>query len=208
MKNTHYQIAAWSVLAAIVFVTVSPIQMRPGDLLSVDIDRAAAFGLLASVFMIAYPRHAMIVGLLVVASAGAMELLQLLSPTRHARLDDAVIKSGGALAGMAAALAYNRLRVARHAVRARRLVVTQWPAMDPAMAAVEAGMSTLPVSSGMIEAVYFSPADGRLRVRTRDGEERLFHGVSQEDANALVTAPSPDHHYVEQIRNKFSQLAA
>jgi hypothetical protein len=70
------------------------------------------------------------------------------------------------------------------------------------------GMTSMPVTSKMIEAVYFSQEDGRLRIRMHNGEERLFQGVSQEDAKALVTAQSPGRHYVEKIRTKFKRIAA
>ncbi|MGV3552847.1 KTSC domain-containing protein [Rhizobium sp.] len=201
MKNAHYQAAAWSAFAAIVFVTVSPIQMRPGDLLSVDVDRALAFGALATIFMVAYPRHALKVGLFVVVLAGATEALQLLSPTRHARFDDALIKGAGAVGGMALAFFYNALRVKRHARRAQKHGATARP--QPA----QAGMIELPVTATMIQSVYFSPQDGRLRIRMHDGEERLFQGVRQEDAEALVAAPSPDQHYIEEITARFSRAA-
>lgn len=204
MRNPHYQAAAWSALAAIVFVTVSPIQMRPGDILSVDVDRALAFGLLASMFMVAYPRYALSVGLLVVAGAGATEMLQLFSPTRHARIDDALIKAAGAVAGMAAAFIYNAFRIARHARKGRIVDLPE----HFEEARILDDMIALPVSSRMIQSVYFSPVDGRLRVRLHDGEERLFQGVSQEDAEALVKAPSPGRHYAEEIRGKFPPLAA
>jgi hypothetical protein len=88
--------------------------MRPGDLFSVDLDRALAFGLLSSMFMIAYPRHALLVGIFVVLSAGGIELLQAMSPTPHARLDDAIVKGTGAIAGMLFASAYNVWRSIRH----------------------------------------------------------------------------------------------
>ncbi|WP_377293467.1 VanZ family protein [Rhizobium sp. SG2393] len=204
MKNAPYQIAVWTALAAIVFVTVSPIQMRPGDIFAVDVDRALAFGLLAAGFMIAYPRHALKVGLLVVLAASATEALQLLSPTRHARIDDALVKTAGAAAGMAFAYAYNALRAMRHATRATRRpplrVVSDIPAVE--------GMTALPVQSRLIEAVYFSPEDGKLRVRLHSGEQRLFEGVSLGDVEALVNAPSPGKHYVEEVRTKFRRLAA
>lgn len=204
MKNVHYQIAAWSALAAIVVMTVSPIQMRPGDLLSVDSDRALAFTFMASAFMIAYPRHAILVGLLVVASAGLTELLQMLSPSRHARLDDALIKTAGAVAGMLLAFLYNALREMRHDRRARRRVELA----RARFAAATRGMTALPVQSRMIEAVYFSPEDGQLRIRMHNGEERLFAGVSPDDAEALVSSPSPGRHYAEEFRTKFQRLAA
>ena len=121
MNTLKYQIVAWTAFAAIVFVTVSPIEMRPGDISSVDVDRALAFGLLSSMFMVAYPRHALLVGGFIVLSAGGIELLQALSPTRHARLDDAIIKGSGALAGMALAFSYNAFRTFRHARRRARI---------------------------------------------------------------------------------------
>ena len=69
-------------------------------------------------------------------------------------------------------------------------------------------MTSLPVTSNMIQAVYFSQEDGKLRIRMHNGQERLFQGVSQEEAEALVKAPSPGRHYVEQIRTRFPRLAA
>ena len=197
MNTRKYQIAAWTAFAAIVFVTVSPIEMRPGDIFSVDVDRALAFGLLSSMFMVAYPRHALFVGGFVVLSAGAIELLQALSPTRHARLDDAVIKAAGALGGMALAFSYNALRTLRHARRRSRVAAVATP---------EA--TRLPVTSALIEAAYFSPEDGKLRIRMRNGEEQIFGDVDENAVNSLVTAPSPATYYLEHIKDKFPKRAA
>ena len=199
MNTRKYQITAWTAFAAIVFVTVSPIEMRPGDIFSLDVDRALAFGLLSSMFMVAYPRHALLVGGFVVLSAGAIELLQALSPTRHARLDDAIIKGTGALAGMGLAFSYNALRTFRHARRRARIAM--------ASAAIS-GMQHLPVTSALIEAVYFSPEDGRLRIRMRNGEEQVFGDVDENAVKSLVTAPSPGTYYLENIRDKFPKRAA
>lgn len=197
MNTLKYQIAAWAAFAAIVFVTVSPIEMRPGDIFSVDLDRALAFGLLSSMFMIAYPRHALLVGSFVVLSAGAIELLQALSPTRHARLDDATIKGAGALGGMLLAFSYNALRAIRHARRRARVAALGTPAT-----------LRLPVTSALIEAVYFSREDGKLRIRMRNGEEQIFGDVDESAVNSLVTAPSPGTYYLEHIRDKFPKRAA
>ena len=199
MNTLKYQIAAWAAFATIVFVTVSPIEMRPGDIFSVDIDRALAFALLSSMFMVAYPRHALMVGGFVVLSAGGIELLQALSPTRHARLDDAIIKGSGALCGMALAFSYNAFRTFRHARRRARV------AAGPSSAAA---MELLPVTSALIDAVYFSPADGRLRIRLRDGTEQIFGDVDAASVDALVTAPHPSNFYLENIKDKFPRKAA
>lgn len=197
MNNLKYQIAAWAALAAIVFVTVSPIEMRPGDVLSVDLDRALAFGLLSSMFMVAYPRHALFVGGMIVLSAGAIELLQALSPTRHARFDDAVVKGAGALGGMVLAFAYNVLRRFRHTRRRARIAARAAP-----------GMRRLPVTSALVEAVYFSPEDGKLRIRLRSGEEQVFGDVDEGSVDALLASPSPAIYYREHIKDKFPKRAA
>jgi len=199
MSTRKYQITAWTAFAAIVFVTVSPIEMRPGDMFSVDVDRALAFGLLSSIFMVAYPRHALLVGGFVVLSAGGIELLQALSPTRHARLDDAIIKGAGALGGMALAISYNALRTFRHARRRARLA---------ALPSATSAMQRMPVTSALIETVFFSPEDGKLRIRMRNGEEQIFGDVDAGAVNSLVTAPSPGVYYLENIKDKFPKRAA
>jgi hypothetical protein len=68
--------AAWTGLAAIVLVTVGPISLRPTDLLPANVDRMLAFGLLASLYVVAYPRHWVLVGVGIVVGAGVIELLQ------------------------------------------------------------------------------------------------------------------------------------
>ena len=104
--------AAWLALVAVLFVTVSPIGLRPHDVMSVQGDRALAFGLLAGLFVLAYPRHWLLVGLGIVVAAIGIEWLQELSPTRHARWGDAMVKAGGAACGAAIATLTN-LMIAR-----------------------------------------------------------------------------------------------
>lgn len=110
MTSRLFKISAWLVLAAIVFVTVSPIGLRPHDPLSVNLDRALAFCLMSGLFVLAYPRHWVAVLALTFFGAGAIETLQFLSPTRHAEMIDAAVKAGGAVAGVALAMLANRLR--------------------------------------------------------------------------------------------------
>lgn len=101
---------AWLVLAVIIFVTVCPIGLRPHDFLPVNDDRALAFSLLAGLFVVAYPRHWIVAALAIILGAGAIEALQLLSPSRHARIDDAMVKAVGACVGVFAGYAFNQLR--------------------------------------------------------------------------------------------------
>jgi VanZ family protein len=107
--------AAWLVLAFILFSTVSPIGLRPHTLMTADTDRAGAYALAGLVFVLAYPRHWKAIGLLLVIAAIGFELLQELSPSRHARLHDALIKAGGSMLGVAAAYTVNQMRARRTA---------------------------------------------------------------------------------------------
>jgi hypothetical protein len=101
---------AWSSLAAILFVTVSPIGLRPHDPLPVNTDRALAFAVMAFLFISAYPRKAWTVLALLIVGAGAIEAMQLLAPTRHAHLLDASVKAGGVVIGACAAVLVARIR--------------------------------------------------------------------------------------------------
>lgn len=101
--------AAWLSLLAILFVTICPIDLRPHTMTEVGIDRAGAFAAMALLFTSAYPRQWLAIAVLLALSAFGLELLQELSPTRHARFDDALVKAAGALFGVAVAHALLRL---------------------------------------------------------------------------------------------------
>lgn len=104
---------AWLLLAAIIFVTVSPIGLRPHTITSVNIDRALAYLVVGLAFALAYPRHWIMVAVLLIAGALFIEYLQYLSPTRHARLQDAGVKAVGGTIGVLAGSIFNRVRAAR-----------------------------------------------------------------------------------------------
>lgn len=113
MTPKFFRLLAWSALAVIVFVTTSPIGLRPHDVLAVNVDRALAFTITTMLFVLAYPRHWLLCAALLVVGAFGIEMLQLLSPTRHAHLQDAGIKAAGAAIGVALGLAINEFRVRR-----------------------------------------------------------------------------------------------
>ncbi len=109
MASRLFKFLPWLALAAIVFVTVSPIRMRPQDFASVDIDRAGAFAVMALLFVLAYPRQWLLCAILLIVGAGSIELLQVLSPSRHAHLDDAAVKAAGAAIGCLFGWTINRM---------------------------------------------------------------------------------------------------
>ena len=106
---------AWLSLAFITFATLSPIQDRPAlgsvGLLQIfsDYDHYIAFAVIGGLFGLAYPRQTLFVCLVVFGAAIVLELAQLLTPDRHARVTDAMSKIVGGAIGMA--LAHLSLRL-------------------------------------------------------------------------------------------------
>ncbi|MBY3183231.1 VanZ family protein [Rhizobium laguerreae] len=101
---------AWLLLALILFVTVSPIGLRPETVTTVDTDRGGVYVLVGLAFALAYPKKWKMVAVLLIAGAVAIEYLQYLAPTRHPRLHDAGIKAAGAALGLLAGWLINRWR--------------------------------------------------------------------------------------------------
>jgi hypothetical protein len=105
-------LAAWCVLGYITFVTLSPIGLRP-ETGSVSAERLLAYGLLGTLFVMAYPQHFLRVITLILVVASVLELLQHLTPDRHGHIADAGEKIAGGVAGASIA------RLAQLLLRAR-----------------------------------------------------------------------------------------
>ena len=166
-----------------------------------DVDRALAFAILCALFATAYPRNWRWVLVAAVLAPCAIEMLQMLSPTRHPRLDDAVVKALGGLAGVAIALflqLFSR-RFASKNVIVRPVQFTHIP--------IAPSMMALPVKSRLIQSMHFSQTDGRLRIRLSDGRERLFEGVTAGEALAFVASPSPGTYYMNDFKKRFKRAA-
>ncbi|WP_426442371.1 VanZ family protein [Bradyrhizobium genosp. P] len=103
MLEKLLSVAAWALLAFIVYITISPLVDRPRLTSSASFEHVAAFAALGALFFLAYPRHIVLVCLIVIGSAVLLERMQLLTPDRHARLHDAIEKIAGGAAGMVAA---------------------------------------------------------------------------------------------------------
>ncbi|PLP59851.1 hypothetical protein CYK37_06585 [Mesorhizobium loti] len=87
-------------LALIVFATLSPIGLRPhlGD---ANLERALAYLLLGVALALSFPRHTVRTAFLVVGIAAVLEMLQLIDPGRHGRVEDMIIKAAAGLVGVA-----------------------------------------------------------------------------------------------------------
>ena len=100
MKQGYLLTLAWAALAAIAFVTLSPIGIRPRIPMPVDLERALAFCVTGLLFALAYPRHIGWAAAIVLLGVFGLELLQELRPDRHAQFADAVVKAAGASLGL------------------------------------------------------------------------------------------------------------
>jgi VanZ family protein len=94
-------IAGWLALAFIVIVTLSPVEARP-SIGNSHLEHFAAFALIGLAFALAYPNRILLVVILVMGAALGLEALQLLTPDRHARATDALVKSLGGISGICA----------------------------------------------------------------------------------------------------------
>lgn len=97
-----FQLMSWFLFAAIVTVTLGPVTLRPHTHFSPDLDRFAAYIVLGVFFALSYPRcRLLLLGVLLVASAGTLEWAQSLVPHRDPYLGDFLLKAGGAVIGLA-----------------------------------------------------------------------------------------------------------
>ena len=99
MIQRLFTIAGWLALAFIAYATLSPIDARP-VLAGPQIEHFAAFAVMGILFGLAYPNRLFLVAAIVVGSAFSLEALQLLTPDRHGRLVDALVKATGGICGI------------------------------------------------------------------------------------------------------------
>ena len=79
---------AWAFAAAIVALSVVPPSLRPVTDLPHDVEHFGAFVLCGFAFGLGYRTATLVEGAALVAFAGAIEMVQLVVPGRHARLID------------------------------------------------------------------------------------------------------------------------
>jgi VanZ family protein len=92
------RIFAWLLAAAVTFATLGPASYRPHSDFGQDGEHAFAFVLIGIAFGLAYPRHRSTVVVTIVL-IGVLELLQLIVPGRHARLEDFIVDAIAACVG-------------------------------------------------------------------------------------------------------------
>ncbi len=103
------KLLAWLLLAAIAFVTLAPIGLRPNSGYSPTIERFAAFAAVGLCFALAYPRQLWLIVVIVMGAAIAFEALQLVSASRHGRVFDLAVKLAGGGFGIAVGAVAERI---------------------------------------------------------------------------------------------------
>jgi VanZ like family len=91
---------AWGGLCLVAIVSLAPIGFRPESGYSVSVERFSAFAAIGLAFALAYPRHAWLALFIAAGSALLFEVLQMLVPSRHAHLFDALVKVAGGATGV------------------------------------------------------------------------------------------------------------
>jgi VanZ family protein len=99
--TTMLRIVAWLLAAAVTFATLGPPSFRPQSNLGQDGEHALAFVLIGLAFGLAYPRQRSIAYAISVVTIGAIEILQIWAPGRHARIEDFVVDVLATCAGLA-----------------------------------------------------------------------------------------------------------
>jgi apolipoprotein N-acyltransferase len=94
------RLVAWGGLALIVILTLAPIGLRPESMLPPSIERFSAFAAVGLAFALAYPHHFWLAVFVAIGSALLLELLQVLEPSRHGRVFDALVKVAGGATGL------------------------------------------------------------------------------------------------------------
>jgi hypothetical protein len=109
--RTVFRFAAWVLLLALAEVTIAP--KRPHTLLPTDLERIIAWACAGAIFAMAYVDRLLLVLLMLVGTAGSLELAQIEAFQRHARLSDFLVKVAGGLIGIGSVRAVQYLRSAK-----------------------------------------------------------------------------------------------
>lgn len=101
--NMIFRLLAWALAAAVAFATLGPPSLRPHSELGQDGEHALAFILVGLAFGLAYGRNRLLTTAVAVVLIGALEIMQLWAPGRHARFEDFAVDALAACVGLAMA---------------------------------------------------------------------------------------------------------
>src|ERR1700674_2952366 len=101
------RIIAWLLIAAAIFLSIGPQKFRPYTGIEHELEHFLAFSILGLAFGLGYPGRGLILAILGIAIAGALETAQLWVPHRHAYFSDFIVNGSAACIGIAVAALLN-----------------------------------------------------------------------------------------------------
>ncbi len=109
MVRTSGRIAGWILVTAIVVLSLVPPNLRPDSGLPHGLEHFAIFWATGVAFAVGYSFLPLLATLLV-AFSGAVEILQLFIPGRHARLSDFIVDALASVIGLMTILLLVQMR--------------------------------------------------------------------------------------------------
>jgi VanZ family protein len=107
------QVMSWSIAIAIVVLSLIPPSYRPITDASQNVEHFTILLGNGVAFGLGYPDRPFVLAISLVIFCGAVELLQLWVPGRHARLNDFIVDVAAALVGLSVTSIATRLSMAR-----------------------------------------------------------------------------------------------
>jgi VanZ family protein len=98
-----FRMFAWLLATAVTFATLGPPRFRPHSNLGQDGEHALAFVLVGLAFGLAYTQRRLLTAAIAIVLAGAIEILQMWAPGRHAKFEDFAVDALAACFGLAVA---------------------------------------------------------------------------------------------------------
>jgi VanZ family protein len=102
------RIAAWSLVALIVALSVVPPSLRPETGVPHDLEHFTIYFVTGFAFALGYDLRRALLAPLLVIFTGAIEIAQLFVPGRHARLSDFIVDAFAVCVGLVSATLVNR----------------------------------------------------------------------------------------------------
>jgi VanZ family protein len=100
MSTRIFRTLAWILIGAIVILSLVPPSFRPVTAAPHDLEHFAIFALCGYAFGLGYRSRHLLHAVALVTFAGAIEVLQVTAPGRHARMLDFVIDAMASCAGV------------------------------------------------------------------------------------------------------------
>jgi VanZ family protein len=100
MRTRIFRALGWILVAAILALSLVPPSLRPMTGMPHDFEHFAIFALCGYAFGLGYRSRHFLQAIGLVAFSGMVEILQLMTPGRHARLIDFVVDAVASCAGL------------------------------------------------------------------------------------------------------------